>query len=629
MAAKKRGRGRATASQIAKRSPQPKRPVNVAEPSDELSPTQANEDVPASERGGRKLPVAGLVASAGGLDAFKKFFVTMPADSGIAFVLIPHLDPTHESLMVELLTRHTSMPVVEAAQGMAVEANRVYVIPPNRNMTIVGGVLRLTGPVAHGNWRTSIDLFLRSLADDQQEKAICIILSGTGSHGTVGLEAVKAEGGMAMVQDPKTAGYPTMPESAIATGLADYVLPVEKMPEALVKYVQHGHKRAGGVAAVSENPDQLNQVLALLYARTKFDFHSYRKKTLGRRLERRMGLSRFDNVAEYLAHLREHPEEVRRLARDLLVSVTSFFRDPDAFNALEAEVITPLIHAKNADAPLRVWVPGCATGEEPYSLAMLLLEHQTAAQNFRRLQIFATDVDEHSLALARRGVYPEGIAADVSSERLARFFTRANESAWQISKQVRETVTFAVQNLITEAPFSRMDLISCRNLLIYVEPEMEKKIITLLHFALKEGGYLFLGPSETVGGQTDLFEPVSKKWRIYRRIGPARADGLQFPAMQSEPRPAKPQPASPPHAPPKLAELAQNSLLRRFRLACVVINRDYEVLHFAGPTEDYLVQPGGPPTQHLLSLCASPSSPSCAWLSAGPSAKTQLKASKA
>ena len=475
-------------------------------------------------------PWPGLVASAGGLDAFKKFFAAMPADSGIAFVLIPHLDPTHESLMVELLARHTSMPVVEAAEGMAVEANRVYIIPPNKNMTISGGVLRLTGPVERGSWQTSIDLFLRSLADDQLEKAICIILSGTGSHGTLGLKAVKAAGGMAMVQDPKTADYPRMPESAIATGLADYVLPVEQMPEALVKYVRHFHVNGGRVvAAVDEAPDHLNQLLALLRARTKFDFRCYRKKMLARRLERRMGLSHFDNVAEYLAHLREHPEEVKQLARDLLISVTRFFRDPDAFRTLETEVIAPLIQAKDADAPLRVWVPGCATGEEAYSVAMLLLEQQTAAQNPCRLQIFATDVDEQALEVARRGIYPEGISADVSPERLARFFTRVDESAWQISKQVRETVTFAVQNLITDAPFSKMDLISCRNILIYLEPEMQKKIITLLHFALKEGGYLFLGPSETVGRQTDLFEPVSKKWRIYRRIGPGRARRLAVP----------------------------------------------------------------------------------------------------
>ena len=605
MAAKKRGKKRATASEKAKPPPQPERPIRVPEPGDELPPTPADEDASARERGRPELPVAGLVASAGGLDAFKKFFAAMPADSGIAFVLIPHLDPQHESLMVELLTRHTSMPVVEAAEGMAVEANRVYIIPPNKNMTIAGGVLRLTGPVERGSWQTSIDLFLRSLADDQLEKAICIILSGTGSHGTLGLKAVKAAGGMAMVQDPKTAASPGMPESAIATGLADHVLPVEQMPEALVKYVQHFHVNGGRVvAAVDETPDHLNQLLALLRARTKFDFRCYRKKMLARRLERRMGLSHFENVADYLAHLREHPEEVKQLARDLLISVTRFFRDPDAFSTLETEVIAPLIQAKDADAPLRVWVPGCATGEEPYSVAMLLLEQQTAAQNPCRLQIFATDVDEQALEVARQGIYPEGISADVSPERLARFFTRVDESAWQISKQVRETVTFAVQNLIADAPFSRMDLISCRNLLIYLEPEVQKKVITLLHFALKEGGYLFLGPSETVGRQTDLFEPVSKKWRIYRRIGPSRAADLQFPVMQTEPRQARPQPASRPQAPPRLAELAQNSLLRRFGLACVVINRNYEVLHFAGPTEDYLVQPGGPPTQNLLSLAS-------------------------
>jgi two-component system CheB/CheR fusion protein len=602
MAAKQRGKKRPTASEGAKPPPQPERPVRVPEPSADWPPTPADEDASARERGRRELPVAGLVASAGGLDAFKRFFTALPADSGIAFVLIPHLAPQHESLMVELLTRHTSMPVVEAAEGMAVEANRVYIIPPNKDMTIAGGVLRLTGPVERGNWQTSIDLFLRSLADDQLEKAICIILSGTGSHGTLGLEAVKAAGGMAMVQDPTTAAYSRMPESAIATGLADYVLPVEQMPEALVQYVQHFHVNGGRVvAAVEETPDHLQQLLALLRARTKFDFRGYRKKMLARRLERRMGLSHFENVAAYLAHLREHPQEVQQLARDLWVSVTRFFRDPDAFRTLETEVIAALMQAKEADAPLRVWVPACATGEEPYSLAMLLLEQQTAAQNLCRLQIFATDVDEQALEIARRGIYPEGIAADVSPERLARFCTRVDECAWQISKPLRETVTFAVHNLIADVPFSKMDLISCRNLLIYLEPEVQQKVLLLLHFALQEGGYLFLGPSETLGRRTELFEPVSLKWRIYRRIGPVRAADLQFPVMQTEPRYATP-PASQPPAPPRLAELAQNMLLRRLALAGVVINRHSEVLHFAGPTEDYLVQPSGPPPQDLLSL---------------------------
>ena len=438
------------------------------------------------------------------------------------------------------------------------------------------------------------------------EKAICIILSGTGSHGTLGLKAVKAAGGMAMVQDPKTADYPRMPESAIATGLADYVLPVEQMPEALVKYVQHFYVNGGRVvAAVEEAPDHLNQVLALLRARTKFDFRCYRKKMLARRLERRMGLSHFENVADYLAHLREHPDEVKQLARDLLISVTRFFRDPDAFSTLETEVIAPLIRAKDADAPLRVWVPGCATGEEPYSLAMLLLEQQTAAQKPCRLQIFATDVDEQALEVARQGIYPESIAADVSPERLARFFTRVDESAWQISKQVRETVTFAAQNLIADAPFSKMDLISCRNLLIYLEPEVQKKVIDPLALRSQRGRLPVPGP---VGDGWPANRPVRAGLQEMAHLPahwpesggrlavPGDADGAS--AQPSRSRPAGPK------LPPKLAELAQNSLLRRFGLACVVINRNYEVLHFAGPTEDYLVQPGGPPTQNLLSLAS-------------------------
>ena len=608
MAAKKRGKPRATASEGAKPPRQSKRAAKkVLEPSEEPSRAPADEDVSANERARIELPVAGLVASAGGLDAFKKFLAAMPADSGIAFVLIPHLDPTHESLMVDLLSRRSSMPVIEAVDGMAARANHVYVIPPDKNMTISGGLLRLAGPVERGGWQTSIDLFLRSLADDQSENAICIVLSGTGSHGTLGLTAVKAAGGMAMVQDPKTANYPAMPNCAIATGLADYVLPVEQMPQALVRYVQHEFVNRGKiVAAVDETQDHLDELLALLRTHTRFDFRGYRKKMLARRLERRVGLSRFDTVAQYLAHLSDHPEEIKPLARDLLISVTRFFRDSEAFSALETEVITPLIQTKAADAPLRVWVPGCATGEEPYSIAMLMLEHLTAAQNPYRLQIFATDVDEHALEFARRGIYPEGISVDVSPKRLARFFTRADQSTWQIGKPVRETVTFAVQNLITNSPFSKMDLISCRNVLIYLEPEMQNKIIGLLHFALKEGGHLFLGPSETVGPQTDLFEPVSKKWRIYRRIGSVRVGDLQFPAMQMEPRRAGPQPYSRPRSHVRLAERAQDALLHRFGLACVVINQNNEVLHFAGPTEDYLVQPGGPPTQDLPSLAQGP-----------------------
>jgi two-component system, chemotaxis family, CheB/CheR fusion protein len=556
-----------------------------------------------SEPSRRGLPVAGICASAGGLSALKRFFAAMPGDSGIAFVLVPHLDPTHESLMSELISRQTAMPVIEAADGAMVEANCVYIIPPNKYMTIDGGALRLTGPVERQGAQTSLDLFLRSLADDQREKAICIILSGTGSHGTLGLRAVKAGGGMAMVQDPETAEYDRMPQSALATGLADYVLPVEQMPSALVKYAQHfcvdGAERGSGSGKAL---DHLNHLVSLLRARTRFDFRYYRKKMLLRRIERRMGLTHFEEIRDYLDFLREHPDELEQLARDLLINVTNFFRDPEAFRILESEVIAPLVRSKEADAPVRVWVPGCATGEEPYSLGMLIQEQLALAQKSCGVQIFATEVDETSLEIARQASYPESITAHVSAERLQRFFVEANESAFRANKQLRESVVFALQNLISDAPFSRLDLISCRNVLIYFEPEVQKKVISLFHFALNPGGYLFLGPSETIGRQVDLFKPISKKWRIYSRLVPTRPEPIEFPIS------AKARPSSHSRRLAEIgtgfragySELTHRALLEEFGPAAVLINRQNQILYFFGPTTRYLDVPTGEPTQDLM-----------------------------
>jgi two-component system, chemotaxis family, CheB/CheR fusion protein len=415
-------------------------------------------------------PVAGVGASAGGLDAFKKLFAAMPVDSGVAFVLIPHLDPTHESLMVELLARCTPMPVVEARDGMTVEANRVYILPPNKYMTISGETLRLTGPIERGGPQTSIDIFLRSLAQEKREKAICIILSGTGSHGALGLKAVKASDGMAMVQKPATAEYPSMPQNAIATGLADYVLPVEQMPEALVEYLRHCQGRSGKWTGI---PDDFKQVLALVRGLKKFDFQHYRNRMLTRRIKRRMSLAHLDQISDYVVLLRERPEEIEQLFRDLLISVTNFFRDPRAFEGLENHAIAPLVRAKDSDSAIRVWSAGCATGEEPYSLGIVLLERLAAEKKSCKVQIFATDVDEGALDIARRGVYPDTIAADVSPERLAQFFTPQDDASYQVDKHLREIVAFARQNLINDAPFSKLDLIVCRNLLIYLEPQMQ------------------------------------------------------------------------------------------------------------------------------------------------------------
>ncbi|HLW64666.1 MAG TPA: PAS domain S-box protein [Gemmataceae bacterium] len=549
-------------------------------------------------------PIVGIGASAGGLDAFKRFFGAMPPDSGIAFVLIPHLDPARESLMVELLARHTTMPVVEAKEGVPVQANRLYILPPNKYMTIQGGMLRLTGPVERLSSQTSIDLFLRSLAKDQQERSICIIFSGTGSHGALGLRAVKAAGGMAMVQDPATAEYDRMPQSAIATGLADYVLPPEQMPKALVQYVRHTYVNGGTHFEAPEAADSLTQILTLLRVRSNFDFRAYRKKMLARRIERRLGLHHLLNFADYLSYLREHPEEIQLLVKDLFIGVTDFFRDEEAFEQLATQVIAPLVQSKEADDIIRVWVPGCATGEEAYSIAMIIREQLALANKMCRVQIFATDLDEQALKVARQGVYPESITADVSAERLARFFARPADHVYQVSKFLRESISFAVQNLISDAPFTKLDLISCRNLLIYLEPDIQQKLMSLFHFALRPGGCLFLGSSEGIGRHADLFEPLSKKWRIYRRIGPTRPVRVQFPiVLFGEGHDHSEYGIENPAVQPvNLAELTRRMLVQEYAPAAVLINHKHEVLYYSGRCGKYLEFPSGEPTHDVVRI---------------------------
>ncbi|MBU1395866.1 MAG: hypothetical protein KKE84_06955, partial [Gammaproteobacteria bacterium] len=547
--------------------------------------------------------VVGMVASAGGLEAFKQFFQAMPAHSGLAFVLISHLDPKHGSLMAPLLGKQTAMPVAEAEDGQALEADHVYVIPPNHYLTLHKGAIQLSAPPDRGAGLTAIDPFLRSLAADQQERAICIILSGTGSHGSLGLKAVKAEGGMAMVQEPSSAEYDRMPLSAVDTGLADYVLPPGRMPEELLKYVRHFVAGNAALPEPAAAQNDLTQILALLRARTKFDFRAYRKRMLLRRVLRRMGLNHLERLADYLALLRERPDELAQLGKDLLISVSSFFRDPEMFQVLETQVLPELIEARNTDAPVRVWVAGCASGEEAYSIAMLLIERIAAMGKACPIQIFATDVDEAALEVARRGIYPDALVADLSRQQLERFFTRADAHHWQVSKQLRETVLFAPQNILADAPFSKLDLVSCRNLLIYLEPEVQQKLLQLFHFALNEAGYLILGPSESIGRHVELYRPVSKKWRIFHRVNTERLTRAGFP-VQAGKRMSELQPAPPPvpaqHK--NLSDLTRKILLEEFAPAAVVINRRYEVLHYSGPTQLYLQQPGGPPSHDLLTL---------------------------
>jgi two-component system CheB/CheR fusion protein len=554
------------------------------------------------------LPIVGIGASAGGLDAFKKFFSTMPADSGAAFVLIQHLDPTRESLTAGLVGTYTRMRVVQAEDGMRVEANCVYVIPPNAYLSLREGTLRLSAPSAPRSLRMAVDFFLHSLSEDQHERAIGVILSGTGTDGTLGLKEIKAGGGMTMVQDPHTAQHDGMPRSAIANGSADYVLPAEQMADALLAYVQHMALAVTGTAVLPEvpekAPDPLATALTLLRERAKFDFSGYKKGTLRRRMQRRMSLRHLNELPTYVEVLRNDPAEVTALFKDLLINVTGFFREPAAWQALQEQVIRHVVAAKETDVPLRVWVPACATGEEAYSIAMVLIEEIQAAGKRCRLQIFASDVDAEALETARTGIYPGGIAAHVSAERLSRFFLK-REHSYQVNKELRDTVVFAQQSLVSDPPFSRLDVVSCRNLFIYLEPAVQERLVPLLHFALLDGGYLFLGSAEGIGIQEDLFEPVSAKWRIYRRIGPTRHDKLQFPLARAPVSVAVG--GRTPHLPnpARMATLAQQRLLQRYAPACVIINRTGEILYFHGRTDDYLTQPAGVPTQDLIARAVS------------------------
>ena len=544
-------------------------------------------------------PIVGIGTSAGGLEVLKELFTAMPADSGMAFVVIQHLDPSHVSHMSELLAKFTDMRVVQAEDQMALDTNSVYTIPPNKFLRLAEGTLRLTEPVKRDGVRMPIDFFFRSLAEDQREKAICVLLSGSGSDGTLGIREIRGAGGMIMAQDPETAQFDSMSRSAIATGLVDYVLPVAEIPGALIKYVQQSYVRAGNKTETEERTNGFNAIITLLAEKAQSDFGPYKKATLLRRIERRMGLNHMDDVSDYLAFLRQDPDEGARLAKDMLIHVSSFFRDAEAFVELREKVLAPLIAEKNNNNPLRVWVPGCATGEEAYSITMLLLEELGAARKNCAIQLFASDMDPEAVRFAREGLYPESIATDVSQERLKRFFTKTDKS-YQVTKQLRESVIFSVQNLITEPPFSRLDLVSCRNVLIYIEPDIQRRIITLFSFALRPGGYLFLGKSDGVVGQNELFATLSPTWRIYGSQGPQRAveNFLLWPEKKAPGGGL----IEKSHPPLNLTDLNLQVLAKHFDAAIVLTDERGNILYFCGPTRKYLDHPTGQASVNLLSM---------------------------
>lgn len=602
-------RRRAQRTPAARRSPRPSRKPKAAAAAaaPAISPTTQAEITraapPSPARAASPFPIVVIGASAGGVEAFKRFFEHMPPDSGMAFVLVPHLDPTHKSLMVELLAKETRMRVLEATQGALILPNHVYVIPPNKYLAIKQRRLVLSGLPEASAGGTAIDFALRSLAEDQHENALGIVLSGTGSHGTAGLKEIKLAGGLVLVQDPATAQHDQMPRSALEAGFSvDFVLAPEKMPEALIDYVQHARRPAAATEPTDIGTlDGLKAILALLQTHTKADFRYYRQNMILRRIDRRMALLKLAELSDYIDRLRKDSDEVAALRRDLLIGVTTFFREPEAFGVLAKEVLPALIRQASADAPLRIWIPACATGEEAYSVAILLFEQFRAARKAVHLQVFATDVDQQSLDIARRGVYPESSVVALAAARL-RFFTRTEPHRYQIVKQLRDVITFAPQNLITDPPFSRLDLVSCRNVLIYLEPAVQTKVIGLLHFALKPGGYLMLGPAESIGGATDLFEPVSRKWRIYRRTEAARGRPITLPiapivgtAAAESFQPVR-------RSGNRDTELMQRLLLADFAPAAILVNRKFQILSVAGPVVNYLHLPLGALTHDLLAM---------------------------
>lgn len=559
-------------------------------------------------------PIVGVVASAGGLTAFKQLLGSVPANCNIAFVLIPHLDPKYESQMVSLLSKVSLLPVVEAMQGMVAEVNHVYVIPSKCFLTIDAGVFQLSDPPTPQGREIAIDFFLRSLAKDQGERSIGIVLSGTGSHGTLGIRDIKLAGGMAIAQQPTTAEFDTMPASIISEGLADYVLSPAEMPATLMQYLRQPYIKLVQpvVPEAWVEDEQLGAILRQLRKHSLFDFRSYRKNMMLRRIQRRMGLHHLEHLEQYVELITEDRKEAIALYRDLLISVTAFFRDPEVYETLSAKLL-PDLTIRDADKfPFRVWVPGCATGEEAYSIALLLIEclDERSDTNFQvpssanPIQVFASDVDEAAIAIARAGVYPSSIASDVSQGRLERFFSKADDAHYQIGKRLRDSIVFSRQNVINDAPFSKLNLISCRNLLIYLEPEMQQRVLSLFHFALADDGLLVLGPSESITRVDDLFEPISKKWRIFKKLVSSRRIRIPFPLVAThslQRTHAMHSPSIPRRQGYK--ELVEKALISNYAPATALINRRYEVLYITGPLVDYLEFPPGEPNQTLLAMC--------------------------
>src|SRR5213594_234987 len=553
-------------------------------------------------------PIVGIGASAGGLEAFSELLSNLPVEPTMAFVLIQHLDPKHPSILSDILSRTTRMSVVEAKHGMRVEPGHVYVMPPNARMTIAGEVLHL-GPRSDDRGpQLPIDHFLRSLAEDLGSRAIGVILSGSASDGALGLKAIKAEGGTTFAEAPQSAKFDSMPRSAVASGAVDFVLPPKAIAQELTRIGRHpylGQTRAApSPEATASGPDAFDEILRKLREKSGIDFMLYRQTTIRRRIARRMMIHGLDTLEGYLGYLEAHPSQVHALYNDLLVNVTRFFRDPEAFRVLQRSVFPRILKQRPADAPIRVWAPGCATGEEAYSLAMVLLESIDDAAGPVPIQLFGTDVSETAIVKARAWIYPENIELDVTAARLRRFFVKL-DGQHQVRKAVRELCVFARHNLATDPPFSKMDLIVCRNVLIYLEPELQKRVLSIFHYALKDPGFLMLGVAETVGPLADFFSIVDKKYRVYAKKPTSRRFDLGLISLEQRlekiGRTAR-RTGEAGGGPLDLLQEVDRILLSKYAPAGVLVNEATEILQFRGHTSPYLEPAPGQASLNLLKM---------------------------
>jgi two-component system CheB/CheR fusion protein len=549
-------------------------------------------------------PIVGIGASAGGLEALEQFLANVPDRSGMAYIIIQHLDPTHKGMLPELLQRISSMEVLQVKERMVVKPNCVYVIPPNKIMSLLKGVLHLRKPTQERGQRLPIDFFLHSLAEDRKELSIGLILSGMGSDGSIGIRAIKEKNGIVMVQDPASAKFDSMPRNAIDSVLVDIIASPKDLPARLIEFVNHVPRLIPDKDLEIKDKSSLEKIINLLRTYTGNDFSFYKKNTVYRRIERRMSVHKIDKISSYVPFLNDNPKEIEILLKELLIGVTNFFRDAPAWEKLKKTVIPGILSRLEPGSILRAWVPGCSTGEEAYSLAIVFKEvlEKVYPHGGFSLQIFATDLDNEAILIARKGIFPATIADNVSPERLKRFFLKT-EDGYFINTEIREKVVFAQHNIIMHPPFTKIDILSCRNLLIYMEPQLQKKMIGLFYYSMNHDGILVLGNSETLGPHSNLFTAVDSKWKIYKRsVDNRMSDSFEFPMTSSRKKVEMIEKEMPAAVTFNIQTLADQLLLQHYSPAGVLVNEQGDIIYISGHTGKYLEPAVGKANMNIFAM---------------------------